>query len=90
MSPDSQTLVAAVEAGTLTDPGAMTTTQDIVHAVDGSYSAVHKQLHILADEDVIESKTFGKQEVWVVPSDSGHSPVRTPLVTNTRDPHAGN
>ncbi|MEF8821459.1 MAG: winged helix-turn-helix domain-containing protein [Halovenus sp.] len=89
MSSNSKKLIAAVEAGELTDPGAMTTTQDIAHAVEDSYSTVHKQLRTLADDGVIERKTFGNMEVWVVPDDGGNAPARTPMPTDTRDPDAG-
>lgn len=89
MSTDSQTLIAAVEAGEMTDPGAMTTTQDVANAVGDSYSAVDEQLHTLANEGVIECKIFGNEEVWVVPEDSGQTPDRSPMPTTTRDPHAG-
>lgn len=89
MSTDSQTLVDAVEAGEMTDPGAMTTTQDITNAVTGSYGDVDEQLHSLADEDVIERKIFGDEEVWVVPDDGGRAPVKTPMPTDTRDPDGG-
>jgi len=73
----------------MTDAGAMTTTEDVTHAVEDSYNAVDKQLHTLADEDIIERKIFGNEKVWVVPDDSGQNPVKTPMPTDTRDPHAG-
>ena len=73
----------------MTDPGAMTTTEDVTRTVQDSYNAVDNQLHTLADEGIIERRIFANEEVWVVPDDSEQNPARTLMPTNTRDPHGG-
>lgn len=88
MSTESQILITAVKNGEMTDPGGMTTTQDITHVVEGSYDAVKQQLHALANQDLIVGRTFGREEVWSVPNKHKETPVGTPMPTSTRDPHA--
>lgn len=89
MNPKSKILITAVRAGKMTDPGGMTTTQDITHVVEDSYDDVRQQLHALAHKDLIVGKTFGEQEVWSVPVEKKETPVGTPMPTSTRGPHTG-
>ena len=89
MSTESQILITAVKTGEMTDPGGMTTTQDITHVVEDSYDAVKQQLHTLANQGLIVGRMFGREEVWSVPEENKETLVGTPMPTNTRDPHAG-
>jgi len=89
---EAQPLIEAVNAGELTDPGGMTTTQDIADILGASYAAVDEQLHAMERAGLVESTTFGNDRVWVVPSadTDGSDEVRTdqPISTTTRDPLA--
>lgn len=87
-----QRLRDAVEAGEMTDPGGMTTTQDIADVVPDSYSTVEKKLLSLERDGYIESRTFGNDRVWFVTDDQKDSQAETtleePIGTATRDPTA--
>jgi predicted transcriptional regulator len=87
MTTNLQELVDAVRAGELTDPGAMTTTDDVAQVVSDSRETVKQKLQALEQEELIESKTFGNKRVWVVADDNGNdSPDKTPMPTDTRAP----
>lgn len=89
MTTKSQNLIDAVEAGELTDPGAMTTPGDVAQIVSDSRERVEQKLEALEEEGLIESKTSGNECVWVVPDDNGDnddSPDKTPMPTDTRAP----
>jgi hypothetical protein len=88
MTTDPQTLIDAVRDGEMTDPGAMTTTQDVTDVVPESYAIVEQELRALERDGVIESTTFGDQRVWVVPDDSQTQTDTTPMPTTTREPVA--
>jgi len=87
MTTDSQELIDAVRAGELTDPGGMTTTDDVAQVVSASRETVEQKLQALEQEGLIETKTFGNERVWVVPGDDDNeSPDKTPMPTDTRAP----
>jgi hypothetical protein len=85
MTTDSQALIDAVEAGETTDPGGMTTTQDVADVVPESYWTVEERLRALRLEGRVESKIFGNERVWVVPGDGGDEPQTVPMPTSTRE-----
>ncbi len=90
MTTETQTLINAVKAGEMTDPGGMTTTQDVVDVVGYSSTTVDRKLRALEREGVVESTTFGGDRVWVVPDEGDDSPDETTadraISTTTRDP----
>ena len=83
-----KTLIDAVEAGELTDPGAMTTTRDVADALPYAAEAVEAELRALEEDGAVTSATFGGAVVWTVTDDSADE--RTdpdpgePLPTTTR------
>jgi hypothetical protein len=86
MSTDRQTLIDAVREGETTDPGGMTTTQDVADVVPESYWTVEEELRALRREGAVESKIFGNQRVWVVPDNSRKQTSTAPMPTTTREP----
>jgi len=89
---EAQTLIDAIEAGEMTDPGGMTTTQDIADTLGDSYETVEEKLRVMERAGLVESKTFGNDRVWVVPDDDTDSSEEIstdqPISTTTRDPLA--
>jgi hypothetical protein len=90
MTTEAETLVDAVRAGEMTDPGGMPTSQDIADVVTESYRTVDEKLHALDREGLLTSTTFGDERVWLVPDDDADTPVETTpdrtIPTATRDP----
>ena len=84
MTIETQTLIDAVRANEVTDPGGMTTTRDVADVVSESYETVETELRALRREEQVESKMFGGQRVWVVPEGDDRGPARTPMPTTTR------
>ena len=87
MKSKSQIILDAVEAGELTDPGAMTTTRDVVNVVQYSDRTVEEELHALEADGTLESTTFGGTVVWKVTADAdGRAETSTdePMPTTTR------
>lgn len=81
-----EALIDAVRNGETTDPGGMTTTQDITDVVPESYWTVEEELRALRREGAVESKIFGGQRVWVVPDNGRNQIATTPMPTTTREP----
>lgn len=81
-----EALIDAVRNGETTDPGGMTTTQDVADVVPESYWTVEEELRALKYEGALESKIFGNQRVWVVPDNERNQTATTPMPTTTREP----
>lgn len=88
MTVDRQTLIEAVRKGEMTDPGGMTTTQDVTDVLPKSYWTVEEELRTLEREGAVESKIFGNQRVWVVPDGGRTETATSPMPTTTREPVA--